>query len=204
MIFVLAGVNGAGKSSILGRSVLAKGSEYFNPDEAARAHLRDNPSCTQQLANVHAWRRGFDLLVQAIDHDRNWAFETTLGGNKITQQLMRATELGRELRIWYCGLESQDLHLERVAARVQSGGHDIPEEMIQRRWQASRANLVRLIPGCTELRVYDNSAPLINGRPQPQLLFHLDKGAFVTPPHQDTPDWARPLATAAIHACQGR
>lgn len=202
MIFVLAGVNGAGKSSLLGSSVRDSGAEYFNPDEAARAHLRDNPSCSQQQANAHVWQRGFDLLVQAIDHDRNWAFETTLGGNKIPQQLMRAAELGRELCIWYCGLETPELHLSRVAARVQSGGHDIPEEMIQRRWQSARANLVRLIPVCTELRVYDNSAPLHNGRPQPQLLFHLEKGAFVTPPHQETPEWARPLATEAMRAVQ--
>ena len=72
--------------------------------------------------------------------------------------LSEAASQGFEVRIWYVGLASPDLHIERVRNRVRAGGHDIPESSIRRRWRHSRLNLVQLLPHLTELRVYDNSA----------------------------------------------
>jgi len=67
---------------------------------------------------------------------------------------------GVKLSIWYCGLESPELHIERVAARVARGGHDIPEMLIRSRYKTSMRNLCRLVPGLYQLAVYDNSQPL--------------------------------------------
>ena len=57
-IYVIAGVNGAGKSSIGGAMLRASGTDYYNPDEAARAIREDNRALSQQEANSRAWQAG--------------------------------------------------------------------------------------------------------------------------------------------------
>jgi predicted ABC-type ATPase len=201
-IYVLAGVNGAGKSSIGGAMIRATGSEYFNPDEAARALIAANPGLEQVKANAAAWRQGKRLLERAIAGRLDFAFETTLGGSTMTRLLADAAEAGFEIRVFYVGLASPDLHLERVRQRVTKGGHDIPEADIRRRWRHSRMNLIRLLPVLTELRVYDNSAvadPAAGDAPAPVLVLHLDHGDIVGPPElTHTPGWARPIVAAAL------
>jgi predicted ABC-type ATPase len=201
-IYVLAGVNGAGKSSIGGAMIRAAGSDYFNPDEAARALIAANPGLEQVKANAAAWRQGKRLLERAVVERLNFAFETTLGGGTMTRILTDAAAAGFEVRIFYVGLASPELHLERVRNRVAAGGHDIPEEAVRRRWRHSRMNLIRLLPVLTELRVYDNSAaadPAAGDPPQPVLVLHLDHGEVVGPPDlSQTPTWARPIVAAAL------
>ena len=87
-IYVLAGVNGAGKSSIGGAAFRAAGADYYNPDEAARTWMAANPALTQADANSAAWRKGVELLTRAIGERKNFAFETTLGANTIPRLLM--------------------------------------------------------------------------------------------------------------------
>ena len=65
-IYVLAGVNGAGKSSIGGAAFRAFGGDYFNPDEAARALLGANRGLDPAQANGLAWGQGRELLECAI------------------------------------------------------------------------------------------------------------------------------------------
>ena len=201
-IYVLAGVNGAGKSSIGGAMIRASGGEYFNPDEAARALIAANPGLEQVKANAAAWRRGKQLLDKAIAERLDFAFETTLGGATMTRTLADAAAAGFEVRIFYVGLSSPELHLERIRRRVGAGGHDIPEADVRRRWRHSRLNLVRLLPVLTELRVYDNSAaadPAGGDAPRPVLVLHLDHGEIVGPPELSaTPTWARPVVAAAL------
>src|SRR5262249_33556822 len=79
-IYVLAGTNGAGKSSIAGATFLAQGAEYFNPDEAAARICSANPAISQAGANSMAWHQGKRLLEKAIAERLNFAFETTVGG----------------------------------------------------------------------------------------------------------------------------
>ena len=60
-IYVLAGVNGAGKSSIGGAAFRAAGADYYNPDEAVRELKAANPALTQADANSAAWHKGVEL-----------------------------------------------------------------------------------------------------------------------------------------------
>jgi cytidylate kinase len=89
-IFVLAGTNGAGKSSIAGAMFRQAGAEYFNPDEAARLIQSANPGASPEDANAAAWQQGVRLLERAIAERCDFAFETTLGGKTITGLLERA------------------------------------------------------------------------------------------------------------------
>lgn len=202
-ITVLAGVNGAGKSSIGGAYLRAQGAEYFNPDEVARAARTASPGLGQRDANAFAWQEGKRRLEAAIADRSAFTFETTLGGETITQLLVEAAALGAVVRIWFAGLESVELHLQRVAARVKKGGHDIPEADIRRRWVGSHANLIRLIPYVTDLRVYDNSVerdPATGAPPEPRLVLGIEAQRLTFPPADrlgDTPQWAKPMVFAA-------
>lgn len=201
-IYVLAGTNGAGKSSIAGAMLLKRRVEYFNPDEAARRIRAANPGISQTQANSAAWHEGRRLLERAIAERLDFAFETTLGGRTITDLLGRAASDGFEVRVWYVGLSSPELHIARVRSRVAKGGHDIPEPRIRERYDASRLNLIRLLPRLGELWVYDNSEdadPEAGVAPEPKLVLHLRRGAIVAPRDlRLTPEWAKAIVAAAM------
>jgi predicted ABC-type ATPase len=201
---VLAGTNGAGKSSIAGAMLLRQRVEYFNPDEAARRILAANPGISQTQANGAAWHEGKRLLERAIAERLDFAFETTLGGRTITALLERAASRGFEVRIWYVGLNGPELHIARVRARVAKGGHDIPEPRIRERYDASRLNLIRLLPSLSELWVYDNSRdadPDAGVAPEPRLVLHVRHGAVVGPRDLAlTPEWAKAIVAAVMKA----
>jgi len=91
--------------------------------------------------------------------------------------------------------------MERVKERVARGGHNIPSEKIKERWVNSIHNMTMLIPKRENLKVYDNSNPLVKGKPSPVLLFSMQAGKFKQSPIKNMPDWAKPLATAATEAC---
>ena len=201
-IYVLAGANGAGKSSIGGAAFRQHGIAYYNPDDATRRVVAANPGVTQQDANSVAWHEGKRLLERAIAERLNFAFETTLGGNTIPALLEKAAASGIEVRTWYVGLATPELHLARVRSRVKRGGHDIPEAAVRERYHRSRLNLIRLLPHLTELRVYDNSTeadPHTGAVPQPLMILHWSQRRIVAfCDLAATPDWAKPILLAAL------
>ena len=97
-----------------------------------------------------------------------------------------------------------ELHVARVRARVAKGGHDIPESRIRERYDASRLNLIRLLPSLHELWVYDNSVeadPDAGVAPEPRLVLHLRRGTIVGPRDVSlTPAWAKAIVAAAMKA----
>jgi predicted ABC-type ATPase len=203
-IFVLAGVNGAGKSSVGGNLLAEHDLPWFNPDSYAR-ELMSRLRVTPEEANAAAWQFGREQLEQAIANGRNFAFETTLGASTIPGLLAQASAT-HDVVIWFCGLASVELHLQRVAARVASGGHDIPEAKIRERWDGSRSNLIQLLPYLAHLQVFDNSAEAVAGRPIPEpiLLLEMVNRRMLRPDPADArqleaiPGWAMPLLEGAI------
>jgi len=201
-LYVLAGTNGAGKSSLGGAMFRESGADYFNPDEAALRLRSANPGMAQEEANSAAWRQGKRLLERAISERLDFAFETTLGGHTIAGLLRQALSEKIEVRIWYVGLATPELHIARVRSRVAAGGHDIPEARIRERYEKSVLNLVDLMPKLTELRVYDNSEegdPRRGLAPRPRLLLHMNHGKIVDSCDlTGTPEWAKPILVTAM------
>ncbi|MDH6590402.1 putative ABC-type ATPase [Variovorax sp. TBS-050B] len=203
-ILVLAGVNGAGKSSVGGALLAEHGLPWFNPDSFAR-ELVAQLGITPEEANARAWTHGRERLEAAIAEGRSHAFETTLGARTIPALLAGAAATHDVLMI-FCGLSSPEQHMARVRARVAHGGHDIPEAKIRERWTASRANLIQLLPKLARLQVFDNSAEAPPGGEiaDPLLVLELEAGRIVYPGAGDvealaaTPAWARPIVQAAF------
>jgi len=203
-IYVLAGTNGAGKSSIGGAALIQNRTEYFNPDDATRRIQSANPGIGPDEANSAAWMEGKRLLERAIAERCSFAFETTLGGKTISRLLEEALSRGIEVRVWYAGLSSPEVHIARVRSRVQKGGHDVPEAKIRERYDSGRLNLIRLLPKLTELKLYDNSEeadPDAGVAPEPKLLLHMKRGSIISSCDLAlTPDWAKPILAAAFQA----
>ena len=204
VLYVLAGVNGAGKSSIGGHLLTRAGLTWLNPDTFAR-ELIAATGCDQESASGHAWAEGVRRLDEAVARRHSYAFETTLGGRTIPAKIQAAART-HDVIVWYCGLDSPERHLDRVRARVSRGGHDIPEAKIRARYPQAQRNLIALMPQLAHLRVYDNSAeaPIGEPVPDPVLVLELGKGRLVHPAANDraalerTPEWSKPLVEAAL------
>jgi predicted ABC-type ATPase len=199
-ITVLAGTNGAGRSSIGGAMLAGAATPLYNPDVETQALMSANPGISPSEANATAWRIGKERLQSAIANRHSFNFETTLGGATITLLLVQAHKSGLRVRMWYCGLGSAELHIQRVKARVRRGGHDIPETKIRERYDASRRNLCTLLPSLDELVVYDNSTdadPHVGQQPQPVKLLHYRDGQILYR-IASMPEWAKPIAAVAL------
>jgi predicted ABC-type ATPase len=205
-IVVAAGTNGAGKSSIVGEFLKRTGGAYYNPDERTRELIAAGLGSAD--ANSRAWADGYDALRRAIDRGDSFMFETTLGGRSIARELHRAATAGPQVRVYYIGLASPELHVARVRARVARGGHDIPEAKIRKRYARSLSNLVDLVGVIDELQLYDNSEDTADGRPLARRIMKM-KGSRIVAPSvqlliQSTPNWAKPVVLAAIRVHRAR
>ncbi|QEA14147.1 AAA family ATPase [Comamonas flocculans] len=204
VIYVLAGVNGAGKSSIGGHFLSRAGLAWFNPDSYARELMAAGMG-EQTQANAAAWSEGMRRLDEAVAQGRNHALETTLGGESVTARLRGACRT-HDVLVWFCGLASPELHLQRVRERVAAGGHDIPEAKIRERWTSAITHLIALLPHLLEARLFDNSASVAAGEPVPDPLpvAVFREGRLVWPVPGDlkqlarTPDWAKPVLEAGL------
>lgn len=204
VLYVLAGVNGAGKSSVGGHLLERQGLTWFNPDTFSR-ELVAASGCDQATANARAWTESVRRLDEAVAAGHSYVFETTLGGRTVAARIAEATRT-HDVIIWFCGLASPDVHVARVRARVAAGGHDIPEARIRARYPQALKNLIALMPHLAHLQVYDNSTEAESGTPipDPVLVLEMQKGRLMWPDPDDvetlrrTPEWAKPLVEAAL------
>ncbi len=209
VLFVLAGVNGAGKSSIGGHLLERRGLTWFNPDTFAR-ELVAASGCDQATANGHAWSESLRRLDEAVALGHDHAFETTLAGHTIAERIAAACDT-HDVMVWFCGLATPDQHVARVRARVAAGGHDIPEDRIRERYPRALLNLIGLIPALAHLQVHDNSTDVPAGAPVPDpvLVLQMEQGRMTWPSPGDvealrqTPDWAKALVEAALRGLDG-
>jgi predicted ABC-type ATPase len=206
VVYVLAGVNGTGKSSIGGYLLERQGLSWFNPDTFARA-LMNSTGCDQETANGRAWQEGMRRLGEAIANGQNYAFETTLGGQTVTAKILDATKT-HDVLIWFCGLSSPELHIARVQARVAAGCHPIPEEKIRARYPSAQLNLIKLMPHAGYVSVYDNSTEadpdgIVH---DPPLVLEMRNGRLLWPTPDDldvlqnSPEWAKSILEAALRS----
>lgn len=156
IIYIIAGPNGAGKTTFANRflpeSVAC--SEFVNADLIAGGL---SPFAPESQA-VRAAELMLERVHSLVGSNETFAFETTLGARSYARWIPAWRSTGYRVVLFFLWLPSEELAIQRVAARVQQGGHDIPEPTIRRRYQRGLANLLRLYaPLVDELQIFDAS-----------------------------------------------
>lgn len=157
-LYVISGCNGAGKTtasySLLPDMLSCK--EFVNADEIAKGL---SPFQPDKVA-IEAGRIMLSRIKDLINHNVDFAFETTLATKSYVQFIREAQSKGYLVTLVYFWLNSPELAIERVKTRVISGGHNIPEDVIRRRYSAGMNNLSKLyLPICDYWLIIDNSEP---------------------------------------------
>jgi predicted ABC-type ATPase len=150
---VIAGANGSGKTTSA-RSLLPATVPFINADEIAR-ELPESDGENKDLQASRLLLAQWDVLeAQRAD----FAIETTLASRSLVRRIGHLHMAGYQFHLIFFWLKSKELAAARVAERVRQGGHNIPEEIIQRRYTAGQRNLISLyLPLADTWRVYDNS-----------------------------------------------
>jgi predicted ABC-type ATPase len=155
-IIVLAGPNGAGKSTAapwLLQDLLGVG-EFVNADVIARGLSAFEP----ERAAIAAGRIMLARLKELGDRKVSFAFETTLASRSFAPRIASLQQSGYEFHLLFLWLPDADTAVARVADRVRSGGHNVPEEIIRRHYNAGLFNFFKLYrPMTTTWQVFDNS-----------------------------------------------
>lgn len=157
-LYIISGCNGAGKTtasfSVLPEMLNCM--EFVNADEIAKGL---SPFQPEKVA-IEAGRIMLQRIDFLIDQKIDFAFETTLAAKSYAKFIREAQEKGYFVTLIYFWLNSPELAVERVRNRVLSGGHDIPVNVIYRRYNAGKENLSKLyLPICDYWILIDNSEP---------------------------------------------
>jgi len=139
-MYILAGANGSGKSTVSKVLLPSEGIVYVNPDDIAKELNPQDPPAAKVDAGRETLRRIDELLLKG----ESFAIESTLSGLGYVGIIKHAKELGYEVTIAYVYVDSPEFCLERIRIRVQNGGHDIPAEDVIRRYGRSKENFVNV------------------------------------------------------------
>jgi predicted ABC-type ATPase len=155
-IVIIAGPNGAGKTTFareflpreadcpdfINVDLIAAGLSPFDPDRAA----------------LRAGRLMLQEIKRRVRAGESFAFETTLAGRNYARLIPRWRAAGYYVKLIFLSLPTADLAVGRVSARVTQGGHNVPEEVVRRRFDAGLRNFEDIYRGLVHTWVlYDNS-----------------------------------------------
>jgi predicted ABC-type ATPase len=134
-LIIIGGANGSGKTTLAREFVIVDKIDYLGADEIAR-ELSPNKPEAEAISAARIFTRRLD---DYLENKQSVLVESTLSGLSLQKHLLKAREKGFEITILFVYLDSPDLCIERVAARVAKGGHHVPADDIIRRF--NRANI---------------------------------------------------------------
>lgn len=156
IFYLFAGVNGAGKSTLSNTESLdinIKDTVRINTDEI----VRKIGNWKNDSDQIKAAKITINLRNNCFQYGKSFNEETTLTGKTILKNIDKAKEQGYELQLFYVGLNSSDIAKERVKNRVEKGGHNIENDVIEKRYYESLKNLKKIISKFDKVYLYDNS-----------------------------------------------
>ena len=132
-LYIISGCNGAGKTTASYTMLpeMLECSEFVNSDEFAKGLSPFNP----EKASIQASRYMIMKIRYLLKRQMDFGIETTLATRTLLKTIKMAQDAGYTVTLLYFWLNSPELAVERVAARVETGGHDIPEDTIRRRYR---------------------------------------------------------------------
>lgn len=157
-IVMIAGPNGAGKTTFAGDFLPHEAgcSDFINADLIARGV---SPFAAESAA-LEAGKIMISLMAARVKAGKSFAFETTLSGLGYARRIPRWRAAGYHVKLIFLSLPSVDLALARIRARVAQGGHDIPGDVVRRRFGRGLDNFERIYRTLVNAWVlYDNAGP---------------------------------------------
>ncbi len=156
-LYIVAGCNGAGKTTasftVLPEMLGCR--EFVNADEIARGLSPFN----QGSVSFKAGRLMLGRINELLKSGADFAFETTLATRSYASFIRKARGMGYYATLIYFWLVSPEQAVQRVAMRVKDGGHDIPDNVIYRRYNSGIRNLFDLyMPVCDVWMIFDNTS----------------------------------------------
>lgn len=141
-LYIISGCNGAGKTTasytILPEILDCK--EFVNADEIARGLSPFRP----EKAGIEAGRLMLNRIKILLESGENFAFETTLSTRSYASLIKKAKALNYQVTCLFFWLHSEELAISRVKTRVKEGGHNIPEDVIRRRYKSGLKNFFNI------------------------------------------------------------
>lgn len=155
-LYIIAGCNGAGKTTasftVLPEMLGCR--EFVNADEIAAGLSPFNP----EGVAIQAGRLMIDRIIYLLKEGQTFAFETTLATRSYVKLIKQAQKRGYFVTLLFFLLSTPEQAVARVAKRVAMGGHNIPKDVILRRYDAGLSNLFQLyMPVVNSWSLYDNS-----------------------------------------------
>jgi len=155
-LYIIAGCNGAGKTTasytILPEIIDCK--EFVNADEIAKGLSPFQP----ETVSFEAGRIMINRINNLLNENESFAFETTLSTRSYKNKILKAKKQGYTITLLFFWLNNIELAKERVKTRVKEGGHNIPEDVIERRYIKGILNLFNIyLPIIDGILIFDNS-----------------------------------------------
>lgn len=155
-LVIVAGPNGAGKTTFITTYLpeFTNIREFVNADMIAKGISPFDPDAAQ----IEAGRIMLNRIDQFIEERRSFAVESTISGRSALQWIRKARANRFLIKLYYIYVNSSTLSIERIAIRVEGGGHNIPDDIAFRRYFRSLRNLFDFyIPLADEITIVDNS-----------------------------------------------
>ncbi len=155
-LYIIAGCNGAGKTtaSFTVLPDILKCREFVNADEIAKGL---SPFAPETVA-IQAGKLMLERIETLLDEKVSFAIETTLATRSYKNLVERAKAMGYEVQLLFFWLESPAMACRRVAKRVREGGHDIPKDVIHRRYWLGLSNFFNIFISIVDYwALYDNN-----------------------------------------------
>jgi predicted ABC-type ATPase len=157
-LYIISGCNGAGKTTASFNILpdLLNCKEFVNADEIARGLSPFQP----EKVSIEAGRLMLKRIEELINSNQDFSFETTLSTKSFINTIEKAKSKGYYITLIFFWLESVELAKDRVRKRVIEGGHNIEQNVIERRYKAGIKNLLQMYSNKVDsLLIYDNSKP---------------------------------------------
>lgn len=146
---IIGGVNGVGKSSLIG--VLSSSyndlGTIINPNRIIADNNGDK---------LLGGKISVELINNCLEMGIDFTQETTLSGHQPVITAKKAKEYNYYIRLFYVGINSLDESLSRIENRVNKGGHDIPKDIVEKRFSKRFDDLSKILPYCNEGHLFDN------------------------------------------------
>ncbi|UII29519.1 zeta toxin family protein [Fulvivirga maritima] len=172
-LYIISGCNGAGKTTASYTLLpeILDCNEFVNADEIAKGLSPFNPESEAMAAG----RLMLSKIDRLISRKNDFGFETTLSTRSYKNLITKARENGYRLTLLFFWLRNPDLAVKRVETRVKEGGHNIPEDVIRRRYENGLKNFFSIFePLVDEWMFIDNS-----GEPYQIVAYKNTKGSII-------------------------